>query len=362
MRPSLLRRSPGVSTRDDGMKPSPRRPTRERGLSLKDRLEVRPSVQLALDRGRPIVALESTVLTHGLPRPTNLELGRQIEEDVRQAGASPATIAVVDGRWVVGLDPEELERVCARPDMHKLNRRDLAPATALEWSGGTTVSATMVLARLAGIRVLATGGIGGVHRGGAGDVSSDLTELSRTPLAVVCSGAKAILDLPRTLEWLETAGVPVVGWQTDAFPEFFSAGGLLPVHVRVDSAAEAARLIEVQEEMGTGTLVCVPCPSDQGVPAETVAGALQAAELEASAAGIHGKDLTPFLLARLAELTGGATLRANLALLRNNARVAARIAGALAHGSAGRETERGRRSSGRRSTSESPHDPTPSGM
>ena len=301
-------------------------------LSLRDRLEVRPLVRQALERGQPVVALESTVLTHGIPRPGNFEIARKVEEEVRGAGASPATIAVLDGRFVVGLEQEELEVVCAQPDMRKLNRRDLAPAAALGWSGGTTVSATMVLAQIAGIRVFATGGIGGVHRGASGDVSSDLTELSRTPVAVVCSGAKAILDLPRTLEWLETAGVPIVGWKTETFPEFFSAGGLLPVSARVDSADEAARLIEAQEQLGAGALVCVPCPPEEAVPAETLSVALQSAELEASAAGVRGKDLTPFLLARLVELTGGSTLRANLALLRNNARVAAQIARALLHG------------------------------
>jgi len=294
-----------------------------------DSLDVRLAIQQALERGRPVVALESTVLTHGIPRPTNLDIAREVEDQVRQAGASPATIAVLDGRFVVGLEGEELEQVCRRPDMRKLNRRDLAPAAALRWSGGTTVSATMLVAKAAGIRIFATGGIGGVHRGGTGDVSSDLTELARTPVAVVCSGAKAILDLPRTLEWLETAGVPVVGWKTDTFPEFFSVGSQFSVSARVDSAAEAARLIDAQEETGCGMLLCVPCPREEAVPSETVAGALETAQRQASAAAITGKELSPFLLARLVELTGGATLRANLALLRNNAAVAAEIAIAL---------------------------------
>ncbi|HKY84597.1 MAG TPA: pseudouridine-5'-phosphate glycosidase [Anaerolineales bacterium] len=308
------------------MKRSPRRPTGSKHVSLLDSLDVRPSIQRALERGHPVVALESTVLTHGIPRPTNFDIAREVEDQVRRAGATPATIAVLDGRFVVGLDGEELEQVCRRPDMRKLNRRDLAPAVALHWSGGTTVSATMLVAEAAGIRVFATGGIGGVHRGGTGDVSSDLTELARTPVAVVCSGAKAILDLPRTLEWLETAGIPVVGWKTDAFPEFFSLGGQFPVSARVDSAVEAARLIEAQAETGCGMLLCVPCPREEAVPSETVAGALEAAESQAAAASVTGKELSPFLLARLVELTGGATLRANLALLRNNAAVAAEIA------------------------------------
>ncbi len=292
-------------------------------------LDVRPSVLQAIQRGLPVVALESTALTHGIPRPTNFEIAGEMQAQVRQAGALPATIAVLDGRFVVGLEGEELEQVCRRHDMRKLNRRDLAPAAALHWSGGTTVSATMALAEAAGIRIFATGGIGGVHRGGTGDVSADLTELARTPVAVVCSGAKAILDLPRTLEWLETAEVPVVGWKTDTFPEFFSAGGRCPVSARVDNAAEAVRLIEAQEETGCGMLLCVPCPRDQAVPSETVDRALEAAERQAAASTIAGKELTPYLLARLVELTGGATLTANLALLRNNAAVAAEIAVAL---------------------------------
>jgi pseudouridine-5'-phosphate glycosidase len=188
----------------------------------------------------------------------------------------------------------------------------------------------MLLAHAVGIRVFATGGIGGVHRGQGGDVSADLVELARTPLAVVCSGAKAILDLPRTLEWLETAGVPVVGWQTEVFPEFFSAGGELPTSASVETAEQAVRLIEAQEDFGCGTLVCVPCPAGEAVPKDKIAAALDSAEAEAAAAHVRGKEMTPFLLSRLVELTGGATLRANLALLRNNARVAAEIARALA--------------------------------
>ena len=276
-----------------------------------------------------MVALESTVLTHGLPRPVNFETAVEMERIIVGSGAVAATIAVLDGRLLVGLDAADLQRVCTDPGLKKLNRRDLAPAAALGWSGGTTVSATMALADAAGIRVLATGGIGGVHRGGTGDVSADLEELARTPVAVVCSGAKSILDLDRTLEWLETRGVPVAGWQSDTFPEFFSPATSRPVSLRVDSAAEAARLIALQRAVGGGPLICVACPADQAVPAEIVEGALAAAEAEASAVGISGKEVTPYLLRRLAELTSGATLRANLALLRNNAAVAAEIALAL---------------------------------
>jgi pseudouridine-5'-phosphate glycosidase len=284
----------------------------------------------AIDGRRPVVALESTVLTHGLPRPVNFETAVQMEAVIRAAGAVPATVAVIAGRFKVGLDPAALQQLCADPGLRKLNRRDLAAAVSLGWSGGTTVSATMALADAAGIRIFATGGIGGVHRGSTGDVSTDLEELARTPVAVICSGAKSILDLDRTLEWLETRGVPVVGWQTDKFPEFFSPPSTRRLGVRVDGAAEAARLIRVQHALGGGPLICVPCPGDQAVPAAVVEGALAAAEMEAAAGGISGKALTPFLLAQLVTRTSGATLRANLALLRNNAAVAAAIAGALA--------------------------------
>jgi pseudouridine-5'-phosphate glycosidase len=295
-------------------------------------VDLLPAVARAVAEGRPVVALESTVLTHGLPRPDNFDIAVDLERIVHHAGAVPATIAVLDGRLAVGLDAAEMRRVCTDSAMKKLNRRDLAAAMALGWSGGTTVSATMALAHAAGIRVFATGGIGGVHRGGTGDVSTDLEELARTPVAVVCSGAKSILDLDRTLEWLETCGVPVAGWRTDRFPEFFSLPTSRPVSVRVDGAAQAARLIDGQRSFGGGPLICVPCPADQAVAAEAVAHALDAAEAEASAAGASGKDLTPFLLRRLTELTAGATLRANLALLRNNAAVAGEIAVALTQG------------------------------
>lgn len=300
-------------------------------------LDVLPAVAEAVGAGRPVVALESTVLSHGLPRPVNFETALQLETLIRAAGAVPATVAVVDGRFKVGLEPPALQELCADAEVRKLNRRDLAAAASLGWSGGTTVSATMALAEAAGIRIFATGGIGGVHRGSAGDVSTDLEELARTPVAVVCSGAKSILDLDRTLEWLETRGVPVVGWQTDTFPEFFSPPSTRPIAVRIDTAEEAARLICAQHAFGGGPLVCVPCPSDQAVPGEVVERALAKAQAEASDKGIAGKALTPFLLAQLVTRTSGATLRANLALLRKNAAVAAEIAVALARqGDAGR--------------------------
>jgi pseudouridine-5'-phosphate glycosidase len=290
-----------------------------------------PAVQADLRAGKAVVALESTVITHGLPRPMNLELARQMESQVTAGGARPATVAVLDGQVRLGLTPEELERLALDTSTRKLSRRDLGAARAKGESGGTTVSATMFVAHAAGVRIFATGGIGGVHRGASGDVSEDLTELSQTPVAVVCSGAKAILDLPRTLEWLETAGVPVIGWRTDEFPAFFSRESGLSVSTRGDTPAEVAGILRSHWELGaeSGTLVCVPCPEDEAVPRSRVEAAVTQAMAIADSVGVAGKDLTPFLLARVAELSGDATLRANLALLRQNARVAAEIALAL---------------------------------
>jgi pseudouridine-5'-phosphate glycosidase len=291
-------------------------------------LHVHPEVASALASGRPVVALESTVITHGLPEPVNLELARRLEGEVRAAGAVPATVAVIDGRVCLGVTTDELERLALSRKLMKISRRDFGTALAQRATGGTTVAATMIAAHAGGIRVFATGGIGGVHRGQAGDVSADLPELARTPVIVVCAGAKAILDLPRTLEWLETAGVPVVGWGTDEFPAFFTRSSGLRLSARVNNAVEAAALIRAQWSLGlrSGVLVCVPCPEDVAVPAEAVEPVLRTALQQAEAQGVRGKEVTPFLLGRLAELTGGDTLRANLALLRNNARVAAELA------------------------------------
>jgi len=295
---------------------------------------IRAAAPVAADlrAGKAVVALESTVITHGLPRPVNLEIARQMESQVSAAGARPATVAVLDGQICLGLTPEELERLALSPSARKLNRRDLGAARAKGESGGTTVSATMYVAHGAGIRVFATGGIGGVHPGAGGDVSADLTELAQTAVAVVCSGAKAILDLPRTLEWLETAGVPVIGWRTDEFPAFFSRESGLSVSTRADSPAQAAAILRSHWELGSkaGALICVACPEEEAVPRSRVEAAVSQALAIAESVGVTGKDLTPFLLARVAELSGDATLRANLALLRHNARVAAEIALALA--------------------------------
>jgi pseudouridine-5'-phosphate glycosidase len=300
--------------------------------SLPTWLELHADVQQGLRTGQPIVALETTVITHGLPRPINFELGLRMQQEIRNTGAVPATVALLDGVYHIGLSDGQLEHLALEMDAVKINRRELGIQRALKHSGGTTVAATMYLAHLAGIPVFATGGIGGIHRGDAGDVSSDLPELASTPVAVVCSGAKAILDLARTLEWLETYGVPVLGWKTDDFPEFFSASGSLPVQVNVNSSKDAAQLVRDHWEMGlkSGVLVCVPCPEADAVPADAIEDALRSGLEEAEARGVSGKQVTPFLLDFLSTATAGATVEANLSLLRNNARVAAELAIALA--------------------------------
>jgi pseudouridine-5'-phosphate glycosidase len=296
-----------------------------------DWLKINPQVAEALRADAPVVALESTVLTHGLPRPVNLDLARDAEAEIRSRQATPATIALYKGSVMVGLSDEELEQLSTDPDAMKISRRDLALAAARARNGGTTVAATMYIANAAGIKVFATGGIGGVHRGDSGDVSADLPELSHTPVAVVCAGAKSILDLPRTLEWLETGGVPVLGWQTDTLPAFFSRSSGLPIHMRVESASEAAAIIAKHWEMGlrSGILLCVPCPEETAIPFEQVEALVNEAEGEAARQSIYGKALTPFLLDYLSEKTSGATLQSNLALLRQNARIAADLAKAL---------------------------------
>lgn len=298
--------------------------------NIPDWLEVEPEIHDALARGEPVVALESTVLTHGLPRPINLELARRMEIEVRKAGAIPATAAVLHGQLRLGLKAEELDWLAVQDQARKISLRDLGAARSQAASGGTTVAATMFLARAAGIRVFATGGIGGVHRGQAGDISADLPALASLPVGVVCSGAKAILDLPRTLEWLETAGVPVIGLGTDEFPAFYSQTSGLPVSARVEDVQGAARLLRQHWDLDLpgGALVCVPCPAQTAVEAQVIQRALEVAEREA--AEVRGAQLTPFLLARLVELTEGQALRANLALLQQNARVAGAIAVALA--------------------------------
>jgi pseudouridine-5'-phosphate glycosidase len=279
-----------------------------------------------------VVALESTLVTHGLPPPRNLEAAMRAEAAVRGRGAVPATVAIRDGRILVGLAPDELQALAIATRPTKVSTRDLAAALGRPGWGGTTVSATMIAAHHTGIRVFATGGIGGVHRGGelSLDVSADLAELARTPVAVVCAGPKSILDVGRTLEVLESSGVPVVGWGTDEMPGFLSRASGWPVSERVDDAAQAAGLLARQWALGLGgVLFCVPLPEDVALPRDVAQAAIEAALRDAEATGIHGPASTPFVLARVAELTHGRSVEANLALIENNAGVAAEIAVAL---------------------------------
>jgi pseudouridine-5'-phosphate glycosidase len=290
-------------------------------------------IQRALEQGSPIVALESTVISHGLPWPQNMELALALEQTVIDGGATPATIAIIDGQLCAGLGKAEIEILAnGKEPVRKVSRRDIAVSIAEEGLGATTVAATMLIAYWAGIRVFATGGIGGVHRGDTLDISADLPELARTPVAVVCAGAKSILDLPRTLEWLETNSVPVIGYGTDEFPAFYARSSGLPVQVRIDGAAQAAALLRVRDELGLrgGELIAVPIPEAEALAPAAIDGAIDQAISDADAQGITGKDLTPFLLSRLATLTAGVSVRANVALLRNNAQVATEIAVALA--------------------------------
>jgi len=294
-------------------------------------LQTNREVAAALSDHRPMVALESTVIAHGLPRPQNLETAQRLEQIVRAEGATPATIAVLNGKLCVGLDQDQVECVATGDDIRKLSTRDLAIAVARGWNGATTVAATMWIAHRAGIKFLATGGIGGVHRGALPDVSADLPELSRTPMIVVCSGAKIVLDLPATREWLETYSITVVGYGCDEMPAFYSRRSGLAVDVRCDSPKEVMRLFKTQRELGieSALLVTVPVPDDAGIPQEALNKILDQALRDAEKSNVSGRDLTPFLLARMAQLSEGATLRANIALLENNARVAAQIAAAL---------------------------------
>jgi pseudouridine-5'-phosphate glycosidase len=293
-----------------------------------------PEVAQAIAAGAPVVALESALITHGFTSPANLKIARRIEAALREEGALPATIAILEGEPCVGLSDEELTRLAAHQAACKVSLRDLPLVTARRASGGTTVAATAYLAHCAGIPVLATGGIGGVHRDHPEDVSADLTALASTPIVVVCAGAKAILDLPRTLELLETHGVPVIGYGTDEFPAFYSRHSGLGVDARVETPEEVARMAQVRTELGLkpALLVCVPVPRIGELPAGEAEAAIAQAVEEAEAAEVNRKDLTPFLLAHMVKLTDGRARCANEALLVNNARVAARIAQALAVG------------------------------
>lgn len=285
-------------------------------------------IQTALRSARPVVALESTVITHGLPHPENLQLARDMEAAVRAEGAVPATIAVLDGKIRIGLSEAELARLAQAESPLKVGPRDLATAVLKRSCGGTTVAASLLLAHAAGLRVFATGGIGGVHRESRFDISADLPTMARTPMLVVCAGAKAILDLPATLEYLETMGVPVIGYQSDEFPAFYSRHSGLGVSLRLDSAQEIVAFARAHWALGapSAVLVANPLPESESLPASEIEPLIEQASREAQSRRIHGPALTPFLLQRLNELSSGRSLRANLALLLNNARLAATLA------------------------------------
>ena len=295
-----------------------------------------PEVSAALDAGDPVVALESTIITHGMPFPQNLDMARQVEAGVRQAGATPATIAVMGGRIHIGLTDTALQDLARTPPERamKLSRADLAVCVADGRTGATTVAATMICAALAGIRVFATGGIGGVHRGAetSFDISADLQELARTPVTVVAAGAKAILDLPKTWEVLETLGVPVIAYAQDELPAFWSRTSGIPAPLRMDSADQIARAAAMRARLGLagGQLVANPIPHEAEIPRDRIMPVIEQALAEAAAQKIATKQVTPFLLQRIFELTEGRSLHSNIALVLNNARLAAEIAAAMA--------------------------------
>jgi pseudouridylate synthase len=287
-------------------------------------IEVAPAIAAA----KSVVALESTVISHGLPRPLNLETARKLEAVVRESGATPATVGIIGGRLKVGLDADDVRKLAEEENIRKVSTRDLPLAVAQGWDGATTVATTCWIAHRAGVSVFATGGIGGVHRGALPDISADLPELARTPIIVVCSGAKIVLDLPATREWLETHGVTVVGFECDEFPAFYSRHSGLSVDARANTPAEVAAIFQAQRALGieSALLVTVPVPAEFEVPHEQLQEVLDQSLEMAERHNIGGRELTPFLLGQMAERSGGVTLRANVALLEHNAHVAARIA------------------------------------
>ena len=297
-------------------------------------LDLSPEVAQALGSGRPVVALESTIISHGMPYPQNVETALLVEQTIRENGAVPATIAVIGGRLKAGLTPEQIEYLGHKGRaVAKASRRDLPVLVSRGEDGATTVTTTMIIAAMAGIKVFATGGIGGVHRGAetSMDISADLEELSRTPVMVICAGAKSILDLGLTLEYLETKGVPVIGYQTEELPAFYTRRSGFKVDYRLDSPEEIAAAFRAKLEMGLGggMLVTNPIPEEYSMDPDRINAAIDKAVSEASQKGIHGKDLTPFLLARIKDLTGGDSLASNIQLVLNNARLAARTAALL---------------------------------
>lgn len=298
--------------------------------TLPDFVDVHDDVLDALSHNTPVVALESTIITHGMPFPDNVAMASTVEDEIRERGAVPATIAVIDGRLKIGLSKAELDQLAQVKDALKISRADIAYAISQGKTAGTTVAATMIVARMAGIRVFATGGIGGVHAGAEEtfDISADLTELGKTDVIVVAAGAKAILDVPKTLEVLETEGVSVVGYQTDTLPAFWTSGSDLDIPLRLDSAEEIAAFQKVRDELrlDAGLLVANPIPVSDEIPAQIMRGYIATAQAEMTAKGISGKAVTPFLLQRIFELSNGESLTANIALVKNNARLAADIA------------------------------------
>ena len=302
-------------------------------MALNKYLDIAPEVQKALDEGRPVVALESTIISHGMPYPQNVETALNVEKIIREHGATPATIAVIGGRLKAGLSPEEIDYLGKTgPAVAKASRRDLPVLVAEGRDGATTVTTTMIIAHMAGISVFATGGIGGVHRGAETtmDISADLEELAHTPVMVVCAGAKSILDLGLTLEYLETHGVPVIGYGTRELPAFYTRKSGFAVDYEIDTPAELAKAFYVKQDMGLGggMLVTNPIPEAYSMDPAAINGAIDQAIAECSEKGIHGKATTPFLLARVAELTGGDSLASNIQLVYNNARLAAQTAAA----------------------------------
>lgn len=291
-------------------------------------LNIAPEVADAIRDNRPVVALESTVIAHGLPRPQNLQTAQRLQDIVRERGAVPATIAVIEGKLTVGLSDDQIRSLAEDSRIRKISTRDIPLAVAKRWNGATTVASTIWIAHRAGIKVFATGGIGGVHRGSLPDVSADLPELARTPIIVVCSGAKIVLDLPATREWLETHAVTIAGYQCDELPAFYTRRSGLPVDARVETPVDVLNIFQAQRALAidSALLVAVPVPAEFEVPAEELQLVLTTALEDAEWKGISGPALTPFLLSQMAERSEGATLRANIALLENNARVAAEIA------------------------------------
>ena len=300
-------------------------------MNMNKYLDVNPEVAEAIASGKPVVALESTIISHGMPYPQNVETALNVERIIRENGAVPATIAIIGGRLKAGLTAEEIEYFGKKGQaIHKASRRDLAVLCARGEDGATTVTTTMIIAHMAGIKIFATGGIGGVHRGAETtmDISADLEELGQTPVMVVCAGAKSILDLGLTLEYLETKGVPVIGYGTEELPAFYTRQSGFGVDYRIDTTEELAKAFKVQNELGFkgGMLVANPIPEEYAMPLETITAAIDQAIAECNEKGIKGKETTPFLLARVAELTGGNSLASNIRLVYNNAKVAAQTA------------------------------------